>query len=280
VTAADAAGSMYTLRRWYNKLFLYGSANPRRAHCYCVGTSKSGTHSIAALFRGPLRSDHEPERELVLKMILRRLQNTIGPEEWRRFIKERDKRLSLELDSSSLNYFLLDVLVETYEDAKFILTIRDCYSWLDSFINHQLARPTNKNWTRFKELRFRTDELTHAREEEIFKENGFYTLDGYLSYWAMHNRKVLEIVPPDRLLVVRTHEIAGQAGNIADFVGVPVSRLNSKRTHTYKARTKFNMLSKIEPDFLESKVRRHCRPIMDKYFPEIRKMSDILPERP
>jgi hypothetical protein len=268
---------MYILRKLLKKLFVYGSSKPRRTHCYCVGTSKSGTHSIEALLSGALRSDHEPERELVLKMILRRLQHTIGQEEWRRFIKERDKRLLLELDSSSLNYFLLDVLAQEYEDALFILTMRDCYSWIDSFINHELARLTNKNWTRFKELRFRADELGHAKEEELFKKKGLYTLDGYLSYWAIHNRRVLEIVPSDRLLVVRTHEIADQAGQIADFVGVPVSQLNRKRTHAYKAKAKFQILSKIDPDFLESKVQQHCQPLMGEYFPEIRRMSDILP---
>ena len=65
------------------------------------------------------------------------------------YIKKRDRSRYLEVDSSQVNAFLLDILLQEFSEARFILTIRDCYSWLDSIINHSLLRPTSPNGNHF-----------------------------------------------------------------------------------------------------------------------------------
>lgn len=281
-TARNSTPTMYELLNRasarYARSALYRAMNPRRAHLYCVGTAKSGTHSITALFDGSLRSSHEVESELVMDVIFDIAEGKMTRDELTRFVRKRDTRLWLDVDSSQLNYFLLNILVEAFKDAKFILTIRDCYSWLDSFINHQLSRGASENWKRLRDLRFRSDQLRHVREEEILKEHGLYTLDGYFSYWTKHNKHVLETVPPERLLVIRTHELTQAAMRIAAFAGLPAEGVNLERSHAFKTQEKFYLLSRIEPRFLEGKVDQYCRDLMNEYFPTATVQS-VLPER-
>jgi hypothetical protein len=175
--------------------------------------------------------------------------------------------MRLELDSSQLNYFLLDSLVSEFPNAKFILTIRDCYSWLDSFINHQLSRNCSPNWQRLRDFRFDSNS-EYKEEERILAQHGLYTLDGYLSYWAEHNREVLTTVPKEKLLVVRTHEIPQEIEKIADFLSISLDKLNLSKAHSFKAKNHFNILSEINKQFIDNKVNLHCKSLMDEFFPE------------
>ncbi len=126
------------------------------------------------------------------------------------------------MDSSYLNYHLLDILVSEFSDAKFILTIRDCYSWIESyFAQHMLALETQNNWFRhhwidLMDLRYGSREK-YAKEEAILAEKGLPTLDSYFSYWREHNSKVLATVPEERLLVVKTQEIEQSIRRIEKF---------------------------------------------------------------
>ena len=245
-------------------------------HLFCVGTAKSGTHSIASLFEDHLRTLHEAESELVITSILDFIDGRINREQLVLLVRDRDKRLRLEVDSSQLNYFLLDILLQEFADAKFILTIRDCYSWIDSFINHQLAYKSLTIWDRLRDLRFRPDQFQHSEEESILKEHGLYTLDGYLSYWADHNRNVLQKISSDRLFIVRTDEISRRVREMAAFAGVTESKINQEKSHAFKAAAKYNILSRIPPNFLEEKVNVHCRTLMDQLFPAVKTARDVL----
>ena len=118
---------------------------PRRFRAYGVGMTKTGTHSLAAIF-SRFRSAHEARHEAMLAAILDRASNHITAEQQASFLEERDRSLDLEMDVSQLNYFVLENLLALFADAKFILTIRDCYTWLDSLINHQLGRSASGNW--------------------------------------------------------------------------------------------------------------------------------------
>lgn len=253
----------------YSKLPMC-SIYPRKFHAYCVGTAKSGTHSIAEMFSLNYRASHEPEGKLMIDMILAASNGSITKIEQTEFVKKRDKRLWLEMESSQLTYFFIDILVENFVNAKFILTIRDCYSWLDSLINHQLSLPVSQNWLKLRNFRFKADEFKHTKEEKILAENGLYTLDGYLSYWATHNKNVLATVPENRLLVIRTHEITQNISRIAEFLGIHTKYLDVSKSHSFKSKKNYGLLSRIDRKFLEEKVDTHCKEIMDKYFPDIK----------
>jgi hypothetical protein len=245
------------------------TAISRRTRLYCVGAAKSGTKSIADCFRQSLRSAHEPESEQTIDTILSVAQGTMTREALREYVCQRDQRLSLEVDSSQLNYFILGELVALFPDARFVLTIRDPYSWLDSFINHQLNRPSTPRWTRLRELRFRARDLKHPSEEDALRRRGLYTLDGYLSYWNTHNQNVCSSVAAEQRLVVRTHEISQRAGEIARFAGLDPSVADSTSSHSNKAETKHCLLGELNAEYLASKVHEHCGTLMQAVFPDL-----------
>jgi len=250
---------------------------PRRFQAYCVGTAKSGTHTIAGLLSHRYRTAHEPEDNATIDMILAAANGSINKREITEFVRKRDKRLRLELESSHFNHFFIDILVNEFRRARFILTIRDCYSWTNSFINHQLARGVSSdNWRRLRDLRFKPDKFKHAKEERILADHGLYTLDGYLSYWAAHNTRVLTAVPQHRLLVLRTNEIRQQVKEIAGFLNIPLESLDVTKTHLFRAKKDFGLLADIDRRFLEQKVNEHCRELMSKYFSEVLTLDDAL----
>src|SRR5262245_35407266 len=112
---------------------------PRRFHAFGVGMPKTGTHSLAAVF-SRYRALHEPERRHFMGIIMERTKGNLSESGARERLRWLDRRLWSELNSSWTNYMLLDLLLDEYPRAKFVLTIRDCYSWLDSMLNELLGR--------------------------------------------------------------------------------------------------------------------------------------------
>jgi Sulfotransferase domain len=248
--------------------------SPRRFHAFGVGMAKSGTHSLAAIFQN-YRAMHEPQHEQMLKAILAADQGAFGPEERQQFLRQRDRELALEMDVSQLNHFFLPELLSLFPDAKFVLTIRDCYSWLDSLINHQLGRDASADWQRLRDLRFGRRARPDASAERLLAEHDLYALDGYFSYWARHNHAVLDRVPSDRLLVVRTAEIAQSLPALATFIGVPAEMLLRSQAHLFAAERRFGILQQLDRAYLQAKAEWHCGELMRAFFPTIRSCDDV-----
>jgi hypothetical protein len=235
-----------------------------------VGTGKSGTHSIATFFNASVRCAHEPEAQELIGRILDHAEDRMDEKQMRRYVSEGDRRLSLEVDSSNLNFFLLDFLLQ-FPKARFVLTIREPRSWLNSFFNHYLGRkagPPNPAWDAMGRFRFQAKGSTYSPEERILEEHGLYSLDGYLSYWAMHNQRVVSTVPTNRLLVVRTNEITARAYEIADFAGLPRRTVRPEASHSFRNPNDFGILRRMDQEHVAAKIAQHCRPLLEAYFPE------------
>jgi len=175
-------------------------------------------------------------------------------------LTERDKRLCLEMESSNVLYFLVDELIHLFPSSKFILTLRDPLSWLDSHINHILTRQAPA-WAR-RLTNIGMGELppkeTYPREESVLAENGFYQLEKYFSYWNTHNSDVINKVPPNRLLVLRIDEINEGDDKIAKFFEIKASSLNMKHSHAFKGERGPEILSKIPAQYIKEKIEKYC----------------------
>lgn len=251
----------------------------RRFHAFCIGAPKSGTHSIAAIF-ARYRTAHQPMRKVLNNVILGRLNGTLPPDEAARRVRRWDERLWMEMISDCNTYFVMDILLAEFPESRFILTIRDCYTWLDSLINHPAnfgvkAKHAAEN-QQIADIQFKADRFRHAPQEQFLAARGDYTLDGYFSYWAEHNQAVLDRVPPERLLVVRTPDIGGSLPNMAAFLGIRPDTLDAAHTHEFRGEKKLGALDQIDRDFLEAKVEAHCRPLMERFFPEVKSLDDAM----
>ncbi len=240
-----------------------------------VGPAKSGTHSLAAMFGNPVRSEHESRADKLIPLILKKLTGEYDAGQLKRFLLKTTQVRLLDVDSSQLNFFVLEELLESFSGARFVLTMRDCYSWLDSFINDSLRRDVNANWLRLREARFRPDLFPlEGNDDELLANYGLYSLRGYLTYWEHHYRHVLETVPADKLLVVRTSDLTDRAMEIADFAELPRWAVKLEECHQFKNPTKHGVLAKLSREHVDAVVTECC-PSMKAYFPEIASMKDV-----
>ena len=112
-----------------------------RVKAFCVGQAKSGTASLVGLLSANYRAaQHEPERAATLDLILRHAHGELSDTAIREHLRERDARLDLEYDVAWANQFLTRHLLGVFPAAKFIVLIRDCYTWLQSIMGHLAVR--------------------------------------------------------------------------------------------------------------------------------------------
>jgi len=258
------------------KRLLLGRLRVRRTQLYCVGIAKSGTSSIGGMFSRNVRAAHEPQVLPLIDKFFDWAGGRVSEQEMSEWLRTRDREMALEVDSSWVNILILGFLLREFPGARFVLTIRDCYSWLNSTLNHaeRFRNVSPRQRVRAREFVFNRGGFIHAPEERILREKGFYTLDGYYSGWAAHNEQVLAKVPRERLLVVRTDQIRQRAHEVADFAGLPREAIRLECTHAFQNPAKQQIIQQIDRDFLERKVEQHCRPLMAKYFPEIKSLDD------
>jgi hypothetical protein len=262
------------------KDWLRPHVRPRRFHAFGVGGPKTGTHSLAAVF-SRYRAWHEPLIVHFMQIIMARVQGDLSDSAARARIRRLDRRMWLELNASYTNYFLSDLLLDEFPRAKFLLTIRDCYSWLDSMFNQLLGRSHGKFQAQFHS--WYIDSLSpgsHQTGDRVLAERGLWPLDVWLRAWNQHNARILALVPSDRLLVVRTEDIRRDIPRLANFLGIPPDTLDRGRSHEYKAEAKFGLLSAIDQNYLHECVAERCGDLMKRFFPEIRGLSDIPGYRP
>jgi hypothetical protein len=259
-----------------SKRLLLGGLRVRRAQVFCVGTAKSGTHSIASMFSRNVRKGHEKEALEFIDAFFRWREGRMTEREYREWLVARDRELALEIDSSWFHGLIVDLLASEFPNARFVLTIRDCYSWLNSEFKRVLHTPSQQpQRVKMRAFVYNGAATTHAPEERVLKDAGLYPVDNYLSRWAAHNEKVLATVPRERLLIVRTEQIRARANEIADFAGLPRCALQMERTHEYRNPVQREVICELDSQFLEKKVEQHCRPLMERFFPEIRTLADV-----
>jgi hypothetical protein len=244
------------------------AAPARQARLYCVGAPRTGTHSVAAIFDRSIRSRHEPELRTVARHVLAHHRGLLGSDGLRAFVRRRDARLRLDVDSSHANAFLAEALVAEFADARFLLTIREPIAWLDSALNH--AR-NSRRWSRvdrdYLAFYFDAANAGYSRHDAFLQQHGLPGVDCHLAAWARHNERVLATVPAERLLVVRTPEIAASLPRIAAFAGIAAARIAPRFRVRGEGRAKHGMLDRVDRAWLEDRVAARCGALLQRLFP-------------
>lgn len=249
----------------------------RQTRLYGVGAPRTGTHSVAALFDRSIRARHEPELRSLGKQLLAHDAGRLSFDELRAFVRHRDERLRLDVDSSHANVFLIDALLAEFADARFLLTIRDCYSWLDSVMNRTLNSRRHLQADReYLDFFFQVQDLRWSPHDEFLRQRGLLSVDCYLATWSRHNGRVLASVPAEKLLIVKTNELAAKLPEIAAFAGVAAERINRAFRAQDPAREKHGVLDQVDAAYLEDRVAARCADLMRRFFPDLRSRRDAL----
>ncbi len=221
-------------------------------------------------FKSHYRAAHEPATAPIVDMQIARWRGLVDNASYRQFVAERDRFLNLEMESSNCVIYLIEGLVSLFPDAKFILTIRDCFSWLESIMEaHLVMRGLYGSGpvAEFRYRRFQHGLPNHTAGEASLRANELFTVGGCFSYWAWHNQIALDIIPKERLLVVRTDQLVARLPDIASFLGVGADTLIPRHSNVTKQPK--TLLAGVSQEFINMKAREYCRPVMERFFPEI-----------
>jgi len=225
------------------------------------------------------RAAHEPDRAGLLDAVIACDAGRMSSAEIDRYLRRRDRSLQLEFDSSWANYFVMDRLATLFPDARFIQLIRDCYSWVESVINHLITRTIPPDVQDFLDWWFEPSKYPYKSSDRGLEEIGVYSLDCFVSRWSIHTEGPANVIPPDRLMTIRTPEIRTSAQRVARFLGVSADLIDSENSHRNKGTKVRPLLSLVDKSYLDDTVARICQGSMNRYFPEMRRADDASPAR-
>ena len=284
-TAHSLEDKLHRLRALWRRNPLWRRLHPRPAHVIGLGTAKSGTSSIAFLFMKRYQSLHEVSKFTMLRSIFDYLEGRATRDEFVESLRDDDRRWRPTVNVA--NYFgeVAGEIADAFPDARFIITVRDCYTWLRSQMSQMLAMhrrlhlaPKLQWFGKLHDLRFgRRDEAAYPAEEGAVREAGLPPVEAMLRYWTAHNERILGAIPEGRRLVIRTPDIARSVPKIAAFAGVPAESLDAGVAHSHKApHEQFDLWGLVDPAHIERLAARHCTPLMQTYYPEITGVEDAL----
>ena len=248
---------------------------PVRIKAFCVGQAKSGTASLVGLLSTNYRAAHEPERPELLDMILRESRGELSAWDFRKFLLERDVRLNLEYDVSWTNQFVIDHLMDVFPASKFIILIRDSYSWLQSAIGHVISRELPSEIVNFLPWWINPERYPHSRQDRALAERGLYSIAAYLHAWNDHVNRCTPQIPENRRLILRTHELARSHRRLADFLEIPLDTLDARSGHQNRSTWQDGIESLVDPGYIDTMVQSICADNMNRYFPEIGSAHDV-----
>ncbi|GET35394.1 sulfotransferase [Microseira wollei] len=248
-----------------------GTRSSRRFRAYCVGIAKTGTNSMADLF-GRYRSGHEFMFQETVAQIAAWQEGMISPESFKAYILYRDRQGDLEMDSATFNHNYLHILIQEFSEAKFIFTVRDCYSWLNSLLNMSWRSGNSIPDWMFKYGKFFIGyevNRSAVSSVEAMLEELPNALEGLLSYWQKSNQRILDLLPPERSLIVPTHKLSQSLEQIANLVGVTPESLVEEAKHSNQAPPGYDWLKYIDQDLLEERCSFYCGSLMERLFPDL-----------
>lgn len=235
----------------------------RKAHVYCIGAAKTGTTSISHIFNGPLRSAHEPNVTATTKLVIQYLNGELNDERCAKALKQRDKKMNLELESSHPLGYFAPHLAKMFPAAKFVITIRDPRSWLKSRLNFHLHRKPDE-WTEYRDFIWSRHHTGYTQEESHLEANGLYSIEAYLRQYSEQYRIIFDSIPHERRIVIKTNEISHKIDEISHFIGISNSGLEP--SHTNKMNVDDSIYDQINDEFINSKVYECCGWIIDEFF--------------
>ncbi|MDB4265248.1 sulfotransferase domain-containing protein [bacterium] len=251
----------------YRQSSLFRALNPRSFVCYGVGLEKSGTHSLAAMLEDHYRSTHEENVNLLNNTFIDVAEGKKPTADLKEEIDRRDLYGWLEMDASHPHVHYLDLLLEKNPDAKVILTIRDCYSWLNSVINQHIYAPKRQYFERLHAFRYRENrELYQDFDQFLKSEYELPSATAYLAFWTHHINRVRSLASASQLLIVRTPDLRKSAAEIAAFLEISERSISTEKSHAYRAQNKDPVLSRMGAEGIQKLADEHCGDLMAEFF--------------
>jgi len=239
---------------------------PRRIHVYNLGAGRTGTTAITEVFSGVFRASHEAHVAETATLLSDYLSDTVSKRDVKRKLIARDRRWRLEFESSPFLAGLSAPLAEAFPRAQFLLTVRPPREWLRSNIDKCINSPRTDlppHFVHLRDLNYGPPPEQYPPPESILSHYNLHSLSGFLKYRSWHHATVLDSIPSDRRLIIKTSNLDRAVPRIANFLGVSRERL-SKSPKKNAAPERHGILSKIDHDYVLRLIERHCGDTIDR----------------
>lgn len=256
---------------------------PRRFHAYAVGLPRTGTHFINEVFAPAYRSQHETLRPETSELIYQHITGRLDLPAFERRLRKRDRFLWLEMEANNTLTIIAPALVRLYPEAKFILLLRDPFSWLHSLwkVDRWFVpldrQPAWYQHEQFFKYGIENDAYTSA--DQPLKDAGLFPLAAYLNAWRRNYELALEQIPAERRLDIYTRELSQKFPQIAAFVGADADKLDPTHANRDAAKGDAPFFFEIDRDYFAEQVDRFCNPLLKQLFPAITRVEDAVKPR-
>ena len=205
----------------------------RRFHLVCVGLPRSGVVSLFTLFRD-FRAANEYAVSETIRALVDHHKGALSHDALRAYMARRDRESALEMDAASFLHLAGDLLAAMSDETRFVLPVRAPEAWCESYLGelvrvHDRLRARGKAppaWQRdygamlvdrFDWEEIATPEARRAGLPDVARR--------FLAHWARATGKMLDTLPPERTLVLRTQDLGPMRDRLAAFVDQPAGSL-------------------------------------------------------
>lgn len=243
----------------------------RKIHCFCLGAAKTGTTSLAEMFKLCYRSAHEPETVALTEAVARVLNNSgsvkpalqdpnratsCGDFDVAAWLLARDRRLNLEVEASHPLGYMAPWLPRVFPDARFLITLRDPLPWLKSRLNFHLYK-SPPEWRQYRDLIWGRWHRGYAPEEKHLEGLGLYSIDAYLAQYAEQYRMLFRNLPAHRRQLVKTEELDTSLDKIAAFLEIEPTSIS--RRHANAMPREESVIDQLPTDFVAARIQANCQ---------------------
>ena len=205
----------------------------RRFHLVCVGLPRSGVVSLFTLFRN-FRAANEYAEAETIRALVKHHTGGLSHDELRAYLARRDRESALEMDAASFLHLTGRMLASFSDNTRFVLPVRAPDVWFESYMR-ELLRILDRlrargrvppAWQRdYGEMlvgRFHWEEIATPEARRTCMPA---LTRRFLAHWAQATAKMLDTLPPERTLVLRTEDLGPMRERLATFVGQPADSL-------------------------------------------------------
>lgn len=208
----------------------------RRFHLVCVGLPRSGVVSLSTLFRNFRAAGEYAEAETVRTLVAHH-EGRLSRDALRACLARRDRESALEMDAASFLHLAGDLLADLSDETRFVLPVRAPDAWFESYLRELLrvldrlrargkAPPAwQRDYGRMLLGRFDWEEIATPEARRAHLPD---VARRFLTHWAQATGRMLEVLPPERTLVLRTQDLGALRGRLAAFVDQPVESLTGE----------------------------------------------------
>lgn len=238
-------------------------------HAYGVGLAKTGTTSLARAF-SLMGSSHERSHYQLEPLGLARLRGQIDDPTFWRLAGERLEEPSGALDVCSSHHFYADALAARFPAAVFLWTVRDVRAWSNSLLDMEIREAIMAEACGAGETsrRMRFPRVPYVAGESFTRVADASMLPGLIRVWSEHMVRMARILPPQRVMQVRTHEINSRLAEICTFIGADSTRLIHLSTPANARPAGLAMDRWSHSSAWHEVYRDHAAVLMQQLFPE------------